>query len=66
MNEPVIYSEIVEEIDRINESVRWAKVRFTTKKVLTALAWILSVVISAVISALFTCEIFSLLFSRIL
>lgn len=48
-----IYSEIVNSIDRINESVRWAKVRFSSKKILTALAWIASIVVSAIISALF-------------
>lgn len=58
-----IYSEIVNSIDRINESVRWAKVRFSSKKILTALAWIASIVVSAIISALFTCEIFSSIFT---
>lgn len=61
-----IYTDIVDSIDKINESVKWAKVRFSTKKILTAIAWILSVIISAIISALFTCEIFSSFFSNLL
>lgn len=58
-----IYSDIINSIDRINESVRWAKVRFSSKKILTAIVWVLSVVISAIISALFTCEIFASIFT---
>lgn len=52
-----IYSEIVVEINRINENVKWAKVRFTTRRVLTIIGWVVSVVISAILSALFSCEI---------
>ncbi len=59
-----IYTEIVNSIEKINESVKWAKVRFSTKRILTAIAWILSVIISAIVSALFTCEIFSSFFSK--
>lgn len=54
-----IYTEITDMINKTKESVKWAKVRFTTKRILTVLAWIASVIISAIISALFTCEIFS-------
>ncbi len=59
-----IYTDIVNSIEKINESVKWAKVRFSTKRILTAIAWILSVIISAIVSALFTCEIFSSFFSN--
>lgn len=56
------YDRLIDIINKVKESVRWARVRFTTRRILTVLAWIASVVISAVISALFTCELFSQLF----
>ena len=57
-----IYDRIIESINQVKESVRWARVRFTTSKILTIIAWVASVIISAGISALFTCELFSHLF----
>lgn len=57
-----IYSEIVEDINNANENVKWAKVRFTTKRVVTVVGWIVSVIVSAVLSAIFSCEIVSNLF----
>ena len=57
-----IYDRIIESINQVKESVRWARVRFTTRRILTVIAWVASVIISAVISALFTCELFSRLF----
>lgn len=54
-----IYDKIIESINKVNESVKWARVRFTTKRIVTVIAWIASIVISAIISALFTCELFS-------
>lgn len=52
-----LYSEIVESINDIYENVRWAKIRFSSKKIMTIVGWILSVIISALISAYFSCEI---------
>lgn len=52
-----IYSKIVESINEINEKVRWAKTRFRTMRVVKIVGWALSIVISAVISAYFSCEI---------
>ena len=54
-----IYDRIIKNINTVKESVRWARVRFTTRRILTLLAWVASVIISAIISALFTCELFS-------
>lgn len=54
-----LYSEIVDKTNEIAEYVKWAKIRFSTKRILTILGWILSVVISALISASFSCEIIS-------
>lgn len=46
------YTRITDKIEAVTEKVRWAKVRFTRRRWLTALCWLASVVISAVISAL--------------
>lgn len=59
-----LYSEIVDSIDQISEKVKWARVRFTAKRSGTILAWIASVVISAVIPAIFSCELISRYFSN--
>lgn len=56
------YDRLIDMINKAKESVRWARVRFTTRRIFTVLAWIASVIISAVISALFTCELFSQIF----
>ena len=52
-----IYSKIVESINEISEKVKWAKVRFRIVRIVKIAGWILSVIISAVISAYFSCEI---------
>lgn len=52
-----IYSKIVESINEISEKVKWAKARFRIVRIVKIAGWILSVIISAVISAYFSCEI---------
>lgn len=52
-----IYSEIVADINNARENVKWAKVRFTTRRVLTVVGWVISVIVSAILSAVFSCEI---------
>lgn len=52
-----VYSEIVNQINTISENVKWARIKFPLKRTLTIVGWILSVVISALISAYFSCEI---------
>lgn len=59
-----IYSSVVSLIDKARENVIWAKVRFTTKRILTIILWTLSVVISAIVSALFSCQVLSSLFEH--
>lgn len=44
------YSELEVLIDNHTEDVKWARVRFTSRKVVTAILWLLSVIISAVLS----------------
>lgn len=57
-----VYTALVEKIDSVSEKAKWAKVRFTSKRIITVIAWIVSVAISAVLSAFFSCEIISSLF----
>lgn len=57
-----IYSDIVRDINSISEYVRWAKIRFSTRRIITIAGWIASVVISALISAYFSCEFLNSLF----
>lgn len=52
-----VYTRLVEKIESVSEKVKWAKVRFSSKRIITIIAWILSVVISAILSAVFSCEI---------
>lgn len=52
-----IYTRLVEKIDGVAEKVKWAKVRFTSKRIVTVIAWTISVIISAILSAIFSCEI---------
>lgn len=59
-----IYSKIAELIDNVSEKAKWAKVRFTTRRWLTIIGWIISVLASAIISAIFSCEIISSLLSN--
>lgn len=57
-----VYTALAEKIDSVSEKAKWAKVRFTSKRIITVIAWIVSVAISAVLSAFFSCEIISSLF----
>lgn len=59
-----LYSRITELIDSVREKTKWAKVRFTTRRWLTIIGWIVSVLISAVVSAIFSCEIISSILSH--
>lgn len=52
-----VYARLVEKIDAVSEKVKWAKVRFISKKIVTIVAWTVSVIISAILSAVFSCEI---------
>ena len=54
-----LYTEIVDSSNDISEKVKWARVRFRIRRWGTVIAWIASVVISAIISALFSCELIS-------
>ncbi len=56
-----LYSDIVSRINSITEKVKWARVRFRVKRCTTVIAWIASVVISAIISAIFSCKLISTL-----
>ena len=51
------YADIVESIDRISETVKWARIKFTTKRWLTVIGWTVSIIVSAIISAMFSCEL---------
>ncbi len=53
------YIIIVDSIDYINEKVKWARVRFTSRRILTIIGWVISILVSALISAYFSCEIIS-------
>lgn len=52
-----IYSQIVVDINKTSDNVKWAKIRFTTRRLLTLLGWIVSIVVSAILSAIFSCEL---------
>lgn len=54
-----LYSQITESINAVSEKAKWARVRFTTRRCITVVAWITSVIASAVISACLSCEIIS-------
>jgi len=43
-------------IDDKTAEIRWAKVRFTTKKVINSLLWTLAAILSGLISLFLTCE----------
>lgn len=51
------YADIVESIDRISETVKWARIRFTARRWLTVVGWTVSIIVSAIISAMFSCEL---------
>lgn len=53
------YREVEELIINHAESVKWARVRFTSKRILSILLWILSVVISGLLSLLISCDMLS-------
>lgn len=59
-----IYSKITDLIDNVSEKTKWAKVRFTTRRWLTIIGWIVSVLASAIVSAIFSCEIISSILSK--
>lgn len=59
-----LYSKIAELIDNVSEKTKWAKVRFTTRRWLTIIGWVISVLASAIVSAIFSCEIISSLLSH--
>ncbi len=50
------YCEIEVLIDDKTAEIRWAKVRFTTKKVINSLLWTLAAILSGLISLFLTCE----------
>ena len=52
-----LYTEINASIISISEKVRWARTRFTRRRWLTPVLWTVSVIISAIISAIFSCEL---------
>lgn len=52
-----VYTDIVNQLNSISENVKWARIKFPIKRILTILGWIISIVISALISAYFSCEI---------
>lgn len=60
-----VYTRLVEKIDSVSEKVKWAKVRFTSKRIITIIAWVVSVIISAILSAVFSCEIVSAISEKI-
>lgn len=47
-----IYAQVVDNIDSISEKVKWAKVRFTIKRWGAIVGWVISVILSAIISAM--------------
>lgn len=54
-----LYDSIVADINGISEKVKWARVRFRIRRSVTILGWIVSVIASAIISAVFSCELVS-------
>lgn len=57
------YNDLVELILRNSETVRWARRRFKIRRWLTPILWIASVIVSAIVSAYFSCEFFQALLS---
>lgn len=52
-----IYSEIIDLINSVSEKVKWARARFSIKRYGNLAGYIISIVISALVSAYFSCEI---------
>lgn len=56
------YVKIDELVDCRTEDVKWAKVRFRVKKVVTVVLWVLSVLLSALVSIWISCDMLPSLF----
>ncbi len=54
-----LYDSIIEDLSKISEKVKWAKVRFRIRRTAALIGWVISVIASAVISAIFSCELIS-------
>lgn len=54
-----LYDNVVADINGISEKVKWARVRFRIRRTAAIIGWVISVVASAVISAIFSCELVS-------
>lgn len=52
-----LYSGIVERIHGVSEKVKWARVRFVSRRLITIGGWVVSIIVSALVSAYFSCEI---------
>lgn len=53
------YREVEDLIIAHAESVKWARVRFTSKRILSIILWVLSVIISGLLSLFISCDIIS-------
>lgn len=56
------YVKIDEMVDCRSEDVRWAKVRFRVKRIVTIALWVLSVLLSALVSIWLSCDMLPSLF----
>lgn len=54
-----LYDALVNDINGISEKVKWARVRFRVRKTAAIIGWVISVIASAIISAVFSCELVS-------
>lgn len=54
-----LYDTLVNDINGISEKVKWARVRFRVRKTASIIGWVVSVIASAIISAVFSCELVS-------
>ncbi|MFZ4796194.1 MAG: hypothetical protein ACOYMA_01785 [Bacteroidia bacterium] len=50
------YCELEEKIDDKSVEIRWAKVRFTSKKLLQIILWTLAAILSGLVSLFLTCD----------
>jgi len=57
-----LYDALVDDINAISEKVKWAKARFYIRKTAAIVGWAVSVIASAIISAIFSCELVSRFF----
>lgn len=58
------YSEIVNALASVSENVKWARARFRIRRSITIFTWIISIIASAVISAIFSCELIAHFFNE--